>query len=1395
MLHPTCQAVASGSSPRGDPATLVGLLRQRAHERPDQHAYTFLDSAANGPAALTYQELDKQARAIAARLQQMGGIGQRALLLYPPGLEFVAAFLGCLSGGIVAVPVQPMTSERGLPRLLSIARDARAAFVLTTTKLLGRLQASAGRLPELDAISWLATDQISPALAEDWQDPQPEAETLAFLQYTSGSTASPKGVRVSHGNLLHNEEMIRRAFGQSAESVIVGWLPLYHDMGLIGNVLQPLYLGAHAILMSPATFLKRPLSWLEAITRYRATTSGGPNFAYELCVRKIGVEQRAGLDLSSWEVAFNGAEPVRADALDRFARAFAPQGFRRSAFYPCYGLAEATLFVTGGGKGSSPVAVSMDRPSLERGEAVYAPAEEPGDCRLVGCGHPWMEQRVAIVDPESRRLLGEDRIGEVWVAGPSVAQGYWGRPEETKRDFRAHLADAAETGQGPFLRTGDLGFLRNGELFVTGRLKDLIILRGRNLYPQDLELSAERSHPELRLGCSAAFPVEVGSEERLVVACELEHRARSPYAAVVEAIRQAITEEHEIQPHEVVLLETGTIPKTSSGKIQRHACRARYLAGELAVRWRSLRDMPSEAERGALNSTGSLGEEVARILGLPSSSVDPQKPLTVYGLDSLAAVEIQHAMESRLGASVDLSELLRGITLQQLAAKVLTAAVGERPQDVPAPMPASAAGAPLSYGQRALWFLQRLQPANAAYNITAAADVRSQLDPEALRRSLELLTWKHEALRYAFVETEAGPVQRVCPGRTLEFSVEDAAGWSPAQLDVRLRELACRPFDLERDPLLRVTVFRTSQGEHTLLLVVHHIIADLWSLALLAEELGELYSRRSAGEPPAVPSLRFTDYVAWQERLVAGERGESLWAYWRERLHGELPVLDLPSDRPRPSLQTFNGDGCSLAISGDLLERIKALGARRGATLYVTLLAAFQILLHRHGAQEDVLVGSPTSGRSSAALTDLVGYFANPVVLRSDLSGRPAFLEFLAQVREAALEAFAHQDYPFPLLVERLQPERDPSRSPLFQALFVLERAHLRNGGDLSALALGEPGVRIELGGLTLESRRIGRSTAQLDLELLAAETGDGLGLVLVYNSDLFDAGTAEHLLGHLRTLLAGAVDNPERQISELPLLSASESHQLLAEWNDTAAIPADTADDRCLHELYTAQASATPEAVAMVCGSSRQTYGELERRANRLANHLLAMGVGAETPVGVCLERGPDLVPALLGILKAGAAYVPLDPAYPQERLDLLLEDARVPVLVTQSSLASRFPAVATHVLMDAEQDTSAVAPGTEVDPDQIAYFIYTSGSTGRPKGVAITHRSAVALVRWALDRFSQDDLAGVLASTSICFDLSIFELFVPLSRGGTVLLADDALALPELPAAEQVTLINTVP
>ena len=630
--------------------TFVEVLRRRAENQPDRRAYTFLVDGETEEVHLTYGELDLRARAVAARLQALGLAGERALLVYPSGLEYLAGFFGCLYAGVVAVPAYPPRLNRSVSRLQSIVQDARVAVALTTSEL--RLAAA----PELGMLRWVSTDELASDEAGDWRDPEAEAETLALLQYTSGSTAVPKGVMVTHGNLLHNQAMIRRAFPQPDDAVALGWLPPYHDMGLIGQVLQPLYSGFPCMMLAPAAFLQKPARWLQALSRHGATGSGAPNFGYELCVEKVTPEQRREIDLRRWELAFNGAEPIRPETLERFAAAFAECGFRREAFYPCYGLAEATLIVAGAKQGRTAPAVRTDN-----------------DRRVAGSGLVLTEQRVAIVDPESGSELPAGQVGEIWVSGGSVAQGYWGKEEESERTFRARLA----TGEGPFLRTGDLGFVMDGELFVTGRSKDLIIVRGRNHYPHDIEWTVEKSHPDLLAGGAAAFSVEAEGEERLVVVQEVHrHRLRGLDAAqVAGAIRQAVTEAHEIAVHAVVLVRPFTLPKTSSGKIQRHLCRAAFLEGglEVAGEWREelaparegVNPSPTSEEAGSVRAW--LVERLAEQLRVDPRSIDVRAPFAQLGLDSARIVGLSGELEARLGRRLDPTLLYEHPTIEALA--------------------------------------------------------------------------------------------------------------------------------------------------------------------------------------------------------------------------------------------------------------------------------------------------------------------------------------------------------------------------------------------------------------------------------------------------------------------------------------------------------------------------------------------------------------------------------------------------------------------------------------------------------------------------------------------------------------------------------------------------------
>ncbi|WP_016949108.1 AMP-binding protein [Anabaena sp. PCC 7108] len=645
-------------------SNLVDLLRYRALNQPGQTAFTYLEDEEGLESTLNYQQLDAKARSIAVYLQNILTPGERVLLLYPPGLDYIAAFFGCLYAELIAIPLYSPRNNRKMSRIQAILEDSQAQIALTNNQSLINVQTLLNHAPDLKKLQWLATDTIDENLAEQWQSKSVSSVSIAYLQYTSGSTSTPKGVMISHENALENSAEIAISWRTGTDSILVSWLPHFHDFGQIYGVIQPVYNGFPCIFMSPAAFTQKPIRWLKAISDYKATHSGAPNFAYDLCADKIKPEQRENLDLSRWEVAVNGAEPVRKQTLEKFYQAFAPYGFRWSTFYPGYGLAEATLKVSSARNNNSLTTLTVQADSLAKNLIVAASEDEQFTRTLVGCGSTVLNAKVVIVDPESLTQSPSGQVGEIWISGPSIAQGYWGRIQETQRTFGAYLTD---NGEGPFLRTGDLGFVKDDELFITGRIKDLIIIRGSNHYPQDIELTVEESHPSLRSGYSAVFSINENEQERLVIVSEIERSYLRKLDAdeVIQAIRKAVSKEHELEVYAISLLKTGSIHKTSSGKIQRQACRTQFLNNQLdAVReWKDTSNKPvvnqgTSPMQNNLSIIIKLGIQdwlvswIAKERNLDIKEVDPNQSLTDYGLSSLDSMNLHGDLENWLGYSI-----------------------------------------------------------------------------------------------------------------------------------------------------------------------------------------------------------------------------------------------------------------------------------------------------------------------------------------------------------------------------------------------------------------------------------------------------------------------------------------------------------------------------------------------------------------------------------------------------------------------------------------------------------------------------------------------------------------------------------------------------------------------
>ncbi|TRX76808.1 non-ribosomal peptide synthase/polyketide synthase [Pseudomonas mangiferae] len=1364
-------------APRLD--TLADALRLRVAEAPDRLALRFLSDDGDGE-CLTYRQLDERVRGIAAALAVRAAPGDRAVLLFHSGVDYVAAFFACLYTGVIAVPAYPPESARRhhQERLLSILADAEPTLILTSSALGQGLAAFTDTHPGLQ---WLAVDEVGPA-PQDYHSPALSGEHIAFLQYTSGSTATPKGVQVSHGNLVANERLIRHGFGITETDVIVSWLPLYHDMGLIGGLLQGVYSGIPVVLMAPAYFLERPLRWLDAIGRFGGTVSGGPDFAYRLCAERISDSALARLDLSGWRVAFSGSEPIRQDSLNDFAARFAACGFEASAYFACYGLAEATLFVSGGRRGEGIPSLHLDARALGEHRA-----EAGENLALASCGFAQPEHAVMLVDPLSGDSLPDDRVGEVWAAGPSIAHGYWRNPEASAATF-------VQRDGRTWLRTGDLGFRRDAQLYVTGRLKDMLIVRGQNLYPQDIEQTVEGQVEGVRKGRVAAFAVTVEGQEGIGIAAEVGRRVQKlvPAKTLVGLIRQAVAEVHGETPHVVALLNPGALPKTSSGKLQRSACRQGLDEGSLDL-YALHRDeragaaAPAEHENAGHGLRDVLAGIWREHLGVANVADDDH--FFAEGGNSIRAVQVVARVNEAFGLALTPRELFEAPTFAGFLALVAQ----QRGQGAVAhamPRQSRATPLPQSAAQQRLWFLWQLDPASAAYTIPGALHLRGRLDESALRRAFETLVARHESLRTTFFDGEGSAWQRIHPNMPLDFARLDLEHLPVDARDAEARRLreeeALRPFDLTQGPLLRLRLVGLDEQEHLLLVTLHHIIADGWSLNLLMDEFSRLYTAFTQGQAPSLADLpvHYADYAAWQRETLAAGEGERQLAYWRDTLGDEHPALALPLDRPRGAAVDGRAERLALRLEPAFCQALAAMARDHDASPFMVLLAAWQSLLQRYSGQEDIRLGVPAANRGRAETQGVVGFFINTLVLRGRLDPDMTFAQVLAAARTATLGAQANQDLPYDHLVEALGAQGGQSPG-LFQVLFNHQQRDRRALQRLPGLLADE---------LPWHSR-----DAKFELQLQTEEDENGrIALAFDYATALFDAATVQRLAAHFQALLRQAVAQPDTPIGAFQLADDAERAQL-----DTWGRGPDGGTRPLLADALAETARRHPRRVALTWDGGELTFEALHRRADDLARALAERGIGPEQRVGIALERSPELIVGLLAVLKRGAAYVPLDVDYPAERLAYMMQDSGLALLLTQSHLtALPVPAGLAVLALDRfePQPGHGAAPQAVVHGEQLAYVIYTSGSTGQPKGVGNTQRAMSERLHWMLETYGFDERDVFLQKAPISFDVSVWECFLPLLAGSRLVLAApgehrDPRRLVERVAAHGVSVLHFVP
>jgi amino acid adenylation domain-containing protein len=1248
-------------------------------------------------------------------------------------------------------------------------------------------------------IEYLGVDQLlrdGEKLA--WSLPDLSASSIALLQFTSGSTGTPRGVVLTHDHLLANSQYIRDAFDQGAGGTVVSWLPPYHDMGLIGGILQPIYSSGRCVILTPSEFLQRPRRWLEAIDRYRADTSGGPNFAYDLCTRRIPIEQRAGLALASWRIAFTGAEPIRATTLQRFSEAYALQGFRRDSLFPCYGLAEATLAVTGNWSERGPRIVDFDRAALEERRAIPVRPDQPAK-RLVSSGRAVGTLRLAIVDGERGTELPPGHVGEVWVHGRSVASGYWQDPIASANTFDARLS----SGAGPFLRTGDLGFVdAEGHLFISGRIRDVIIIRGRNHHPADIEATVEACHMVIRSGGCAAFGIPADDEETLAVVAELDPRSgaardgrHDPAAlhAVANVVRGAVLGEHGVEPSAVLLALAGAVPRTTSGKVQRYACRAAFLSSTLPTLYQWRRDHAAVAPAAAARRPPRtpVEREVAAIWASVLNVEEPALGDDFFeaGGHSLLALELVERLSRHLGIEIALQTLIDHPTVEQLAGFVAGLprdASGQRAISLQAdgrfePFPLTDVQEAYLFGRGSTFEL-----GGVATQGVAEFEARD-LDIGRLQDALDRLIAHHDMLRAV---VGADGQQRVLhdvspfPIEILDLSDRAAADQERHLERVRVG-LNGSTLAADRWPLFEIVICKIDDRRSRLFARFDLLIADLYSLRLLWRQLGELYLDPAAFLP--VLALSFRDCVRQAAQSREGADWERAAQFWRARVPLLPPAPELPYVTPFRGIATPRFRRRSTTLDATTWSRLQQRARRTRVTPPTLLLAAYADVLAAWSRHPQFTLTLTFFNRPPLPDVErLVGDFTSLLLVEVNAASGD-FDTLLRGLQRRVWEALAHRS------AGGMRTIREFAR--------VQKRAAHAVAPVVFTCAIGqEKGVSTSPWAWTGELVGGLSSTPQVTLDHQVQEDGDQLLLTWDAVEDLFPPGVLDDMFRAYIERLRWLADEGVSLSMPAPALTPATQLARVAQANRTDA-PLTPAT---LHGLFLQQAAAAPNRVAVVDAADRMlTYAELERRSRAVASWIQQHGVGGDELVAIVMRKGWEQIVATLGILRAGGTYLPVDPALPEQRRQYLFERGRVRLALTQRALdeSLSWPRDVARLTVDgampADDDAQAADPN---DWTRAAYVIFTSGSTGEPKGVTIDHRGAVNTIVDLNQRFGVGANDRLLALSGLGFDLSVYDIFGMLAAGGAIVLpAPGSERNPEhwleLGAKHGVTQWNSVP
>ncbi|MFS0838681.1 amino acid adenylation domain-containing protein [Paenibacillus sp. 1P03SA] len=1309
-------------------------------------------------------------------LREQGlGPGDFAVMQTEDNERFILLFWACVLGGIVPVPVTAARTDEGRKKLIQVFKQLKAPTLLCDEELWPGIQGYALKQDESEVLARLESGRlpIAEVLAAAADAGRPEAEPYdaaesdtAFIQFTSGSTGDPKGVVLTHGNLLSNMRAITHGAQSTERDSSLSWLPLTHDMGLIGFHLTPLFCGMNQLHLPTSTFVLHPMKWLELTHKHRVTCLSSPNFGYVHFLQHWKPEGAAAWDLSCVRLIFNGAEPISAAHCRDFLEAMKPYGLKKTCIFPVYGLAEASLAVSFPGTEEHLTTVKLDRQSLAVGQPVrMASPEDHTSIEIVELGFPVQECEVRICD-EGGNPTAAGSVGLIHIRGRNVTSGYYKRPDVNKQTI----------SPDGWLNTGDLGFLLEGRLYVTGRMKDVIFVNGQNVYPHDLEalISGLKG---AEIGKTAIAAVQDATTKRDAIAVFIQHRGKTGgFVPLMAEVKKLLNGSAGLDVSFVVPVRR--IPKTTSGKIQRYVLAEALREGEFDQSLAELTEL--EAAAALERCDAEEGDALRGDVGLKPVTETEQRIISIWrevlkkdyigrndgfleqGGNSLKAAYAAARLQETFGVELTLTELFLHETVSSLAA--LLKQKMQEGEGTAGAIPPPVAKAeertvyPATSAQKRLFILEELNPGLLNYHLPFAVRVQGPIDIERFRAAWRALIERHPALRTSFYMEDGHVMQRIGKETEPPLAVVDGRGWPESALALRQRSFL-QPFRLDQAPLLRMELVQLGHESSVLLLDMHHIITDGTSMGILMSDLVRFYEG-NAHEPLPVHG---GDMALWEAAGRSGGWLERQKLYWREIFGDGVPSPALPSPRPRPQIPSYRGAVERFELEPELAGSLRALAGREGVTLYTVLLSIYYVLLAKYTGESDIVVGTAAARRVRLELQSVVGMFVNMVPIRLRGQSGLRFDQWLKQVNGEALAAIGNGDVPYEEIAELADVKREYGRNPLFDSVFTLQNMELPEwrGKDL-----------------VYTPQTMDSGSAKFDLSWECTDTGEGIAFTLEYALDLYDERSAAQLARHYTALARAVAEQPHAALGELDPVDAEERTGLLR-LGRSNAVPT---QELSLHRLFERQAEETPRQIAVEMGERAYTYSELNERANRFAHALARHGVTPGAKVALLLLRSPDMMAAILAVLKAGAVYVPIDPQYPEERILFMLRDTEARVIVVAAATMEMGSRVAGDSLDVIDMDgldtkwTKEASHDLDIDgsADDLAYIMYTSGSTGKPKGIMTTHRN-VSRIAVHTDYVSISEKDALLQLSNYAFDGSTFDVYGALLNGAKLTLVGE--------------------